>query len=226
MKTKILSLIYIIIVILFIVLEGQSSFTLSLILKASVIPVLIIIFAINARPSINGIQFLMVAGLFFSLIGDIILEFTLRNGNMFIIGLASFLIAHVMYFMLFFLTPGRNIIFNKRIILLLPVILYGSGILYFLYNDLNDMRIPVIIYTVIILIMLSGAINRMEKVNKSSFYLVLTGAILFVISDSAIAVNKFSFAFAYSSIIIMSTYAAAQLLIVLGYVKQLRTSYL
>lgn len=88
------------------------------------------------------------------------------------------------------------------------------------------MRIPVIIYTVIILIMLSGAINRMEKVNKSSFYLVLTGAILFVISDSAIAVNKFSFAFAYSSIIIMSTYAAAQLLIVLGYVKQLRTSYL
>jgi uncharacterized membrane protein YhhN len=31
--------------------------------------------------------------------------------------------------------------------LLVPVILYGAVINYFLYDDLGDMRLPVIIYT-------------------------------------------------------------------------------
>jgi uncharacterized membrane protein YhhN len=86
------------------------------------------------------------------------------------------------------------------------------------------MRIPVIIYAAVILTMLSGAINRLEKVNRKSYYLVLAGAILFVISDSSIAVNKFSHQFESSGIVIMSTYIVAQYLIVAGYISQIRAS--
>jgi uncharacterized membrane protein YhhN len=68
--------------------------------------------------------------------------------------------------------------------------------------------------------MLAGAINRMEKVNRASYYMVLTGAVLFVISDSAIAVNKFSYHFESSGAVIMSTYVIAQFLIITGYIKQ------
>jgi uncharacterized membrane protein YhhN len=70
--------------------------------------------------------------------------------------------------------------------------------------------------------MLTGAINRLEKVNRASYYLVLTGAILFVISDSAIAVNKFSHHFESSGIVIMSAYIIAQFLIITGYIKEFR----
>jgi uncharacterized membrane protein YhhN len=68
--------------------------------------------------------------------------------------------------------------------------------------------------------MLAGAINRIDKVKKKSFWLVLAGAILFVISDSAIAINKFSYHFEYSGIVIMSAYIVAQYLIVTGYIEQ------
>ena len=86
------------------------------------------------------------------------------------------------------------------------------------------MRLPVIIYAAVILTMLSGAINRIEKVNRKSYYLVLAGAVLFVISDSSIAINKFSHQFESSGIVIMSTYIVAQYLIVAGYISQFRSS--
>jgi uncharacterized membrane protein YhhN len=90
----------------------------------------------------------------------------------------------------------------------------------FLYGDLAEMKLPVIIYATVILTMLSGAINRKEKVNRRSYLLVLGGAILFVISDSSIAINKFSLPFESSEIVIMSTYVMAQYLIVTGYIDQ------
>jgi uncharacterized membrane protein YhhN len=70
--------------------------------------------------------------------------------------------------------------------------------------------------------MLAGAINRIEKVKKISFYLVLAGAILFVSSDTVIAFNKFVHHFDSSGIVIMSTYVIAQYLIVAGYIIQFK----
>jgi len=49
---------------------------------------------------------------------------------------------------------------------------------------------------------------------------VLAGAILFALSDSAIAINKFTWDFDYSGPITMSTYLAGQCLIVTGYIKE------
>ena len=82
------------------------------------------------------------------------------------------------------------------------------------------MKIPVIIYTVVILTMLTSALNREKKVNRQSYILVLVGAILFVISDSIIAIDKFRYHFALSGIAIMSTYVTAQYFIAIGCLKQ------
>jgi uncharacterized membrane protein YhhN len=162
----------------------------------------------------------MLAGLLFSWAGDMILEFSQNNANMFIPGLVSFLLAHLMYLTVFLVTPGKSCILSTRFYLLIPVIIYGVVLVYFLYDDLADMRLPVILYAVVILTMLSGAINRKEKVKKRSYLMVLAGAMLFVISDSAIAINKFSYQFESSGIVIMSTYIMAQYLIVTGYINQ------
>jgi uncharacterized membrane protein YhhN len=220
MKKPGISILYFLIGIMSIILQNQSSFYPGFIAKALIIPLLMILFLVNINPLTSRLHMFMVAGLFFSWTGDVVLEFSKNNGNIFILGLVCFLLAHIMYFTLFFITPGKNSILSKRIWLLIPVITYGVVLVSYLYADLAKMRLPVIVYAIVILTMLAGAINRKEKVKKNSYYLVLSGALLFVISDSAIAINKFSHQFELSGIVIMSTYIVAQYLIVAGYIFQ------
>jgi uncharacterized membrane protein YhhN len=220
MKNPAISVIYFFVGLISIILLNQSNFWPGFIAKALIIPVLMILFSVNLKPFKNWSHRFMFAGLFFAWAGDVILEFSKNNGNIFILGLACFLLAHIMYFTVFIITPGKNSVLSNRIYLLVPVIIYGIVLVSFLYADLDDMRLPVIAYAIVILTMLAGAINRIEKVKTYSFYLVLAGAILFVISDSVIAVNKFSHQFESSGILIMSTYVIAQYLIVTGYIFQ------
>jgi uncharacterized membrane protein YhhN len=222
MKNSSLSFLYFLIGILAIILLDQPSFYPGFIAKALIIPALGILFVVNLNPFSSRLHMLMLAGLLFSWAGDITLEFTRANENFFIIGLVCFLLAHIMYLVVFFKTPGKNTILNKRTYLLLPVLIYGIALVSYLFKDLAAMRVPVILYAAVILSMLTGAINRKDKVNGVSFYMVLTGAILFVISDSAIAVDKFGHHFGSSGIVIMSTYFVAQYLIVTGYIYQHR----
>jgi uncharacterized membrane protein YhhN len=220
MKKSGISALYFLTGLIFIIIQVHSSFYPRLVTKAFIIPVLMILFIVNLRPSINRLHSFMFAGLFFSWSGDVILEFSQNNGNMFILGLGCFLLAHVMYFTVFLITPGKNSILSNRKYLIIPVIVYGAGLVFYLYDDLAAMRLPVILYAIVILTMLTGAINRIDKVKRTSYYLVLAGAILFVISDSLIAINKFSCHFESSGILIMSTYIIAQYLIVVGYINQ------
>lgn len=217
-KTGVLSVIYFLIGILYVGLKPQTTFCQELFIKSLIIPVLIIIFIIELRRYRAPILFVMLAGLIFSWAGDISLEFS------FIAGLACFLTAHIMYITAFFMTPGENVIFRSHWYLLSPVIIYGAMLIRVLFNDLDEMRLPVILYTIVILTMLAGAINRLKKVNRLSFVLVLAGAILFVISDSAIALNKFGFPFKYSGYVIMLTYIMAQYLITSGFIIQVKAN--
>jgi uncharacterized membrane protein YhhN len=219
-RTKVLSLVYFLIGSIVIVLQDQPSFLPGLVTKSLIIPMLMILLILSIRPFSDRVHWLMLTGLFFSWAGDVVLGFSQRNGELFIPGLVCFLLAHVMYITVFLKTPGKNSILHNRIFLVIPVLLYGTGLVYYLYDDLGGMRLPVIMYSIVILSMLLTAINRIGKVNYVSFYMVLTGAILFVVSDSAIAVNKFSHHFESSGLVIMSTYIIAQFLIITGYIKQ------
>ena len=78
------------------------------------------------------------------------------------------------------------------------------------------MRIPVTIYGIVITCMLIAAFNRKNRVNVVSFYFTITGAILFVFSDSCIAINLFYKPFELARMIIMITYILAQLIIIKG----------
>jgi uncharacterized membrane protein YhhN len=222
MKYSAISAIYFIVGLICIILLDQSIFWPGFIAKALIIPVLMILFFVNTDSLTGRLHIFMITGLLFSWAGDVVLELSKNNDNLFIAGLACFLLAHIMYLTAFFLTPGKNSILNKRVYLLIPVLIYGVILLSYLYSDLDGMRLPVIMYTIVILSMLAGALNRIEKVKKLSFWLVLAGAILFVISDSVIAFNKFIGQFDSSGIVIMSTYVIAQYLIVTGYIYQFK----
>ena len=72
----------------------------------------------------------------------------------------------------------------------------------------------------IILLMMVTALMRKGSVNKLSYSLVITGALLFLASDSILAINKFAFKIPYASIWIMLTYAFAQYFILKGILEQ------
>jgi len=183
-------------------------------------PPLMVIFILNLKLASNRLHKYMFAGLFFSWVGDVLLEVPGGGEVMFMAGLGGFLISLVLYAVVFFATPGKNEIFHSRFYLLIPVLLYGLGMVLYLWDHLADMRLPVIVYDAAMISMLAGAISRIGKVNRTSYYMVLAGAILFIISDSILALNKFVNPVTLSTLIIMGTYIAAQWLITTGYIKQ------
>lgn len=78
------------------------------------------------------------------------------------------------------------------------------------------MQFPVLMYAIIITVMAIMAVNRYGKVNIFSFKLILYGALFFLLSDSALAVNKFAQPIPQAGVLIMGTYMIAQYLIVYG----------
>lgn len=211
--TLILTVIYILAGLAYVLSGDETSAVVKHILKGCLIPFLIIIFIINLKHELKGINLLVLAGLLFSWAGDIAIDFS------FIPGLVCFLAAQVMYLIAFFLTPGKSIIFRQKAYLPVLLMLAGIALIIFMYDDLGNMKIPVIIYAAVILTMIASAFDRLMKVNRMSYNLVLTGAFLFVISDSCIAINRFTWDFDYSGPVIMVTYLVAQYLIVTGYLK-------
>lgn len=206
--------------ITFILLNYNPGFLPEIAVKGVIIPLLIILFLVNITPGHTRSHWLMLLALFFSWAGDVSLEIPGQSAGLFITELLCFMITHILYFFVFYLTPGKSIGSKKLFFFILPVYVFGVGLLCYLYDDLGDMRIPVIVYTAILLSMLAAAITRINKVSRLSFYLVLIGAALFVISDSLLAINKFSHPLPNSTLWIMSTYVTGQFLIVLGYIKQ------
>lgn len=219
MKTIITSILYFLTGILFLLFKNHSTFILSFFLKGMIMTILMLHYLQNIKIAENKSHVILFAGLIFSLAGDLLLEIP----GMFIAGLVAFLTAHVMYIAVFFLAPGKSALTEKRLLLLLPLVLYLVLLMMFLYFDLGPMRFPVMLYSVVILTMLAAAMSRLGKVANDSYWLVVAGATLFVLSDSAIAVNRFGHSFEGSSWFIMTTYISAQYLIVKGYIRQFKT---
>lgn len=165
---------------------------------------------------------LILSGLLFSLLGDILLIF--EGAAFFMAGLGAFLIAHVFYTIAFFKNHQSE--GNIRAVFLPMILAVAFSAYYFslLKENLGDMLIPVVCYISIITIMLVSAIYRWDRVVKKSFWPILTGAALFVVSDSLLAWNKFMEPLEFSHLMVMSTYGLAQLLIALGAVYHLRST--
>ena len=219
MNFRVHSLLYFGTGIIFITLETIGAFYPGIIIKALIIPILMWLYLRFVRGEWNRFHRIIISALGFSWIGDMTLQLTSFREDFFLVGLGFFLIAQLLYLIAFISTKGSNVIFRK-IYLALPVILYGVLILWFLWDGMGDMTMPVSVYCIVILTMLAAAINRKEKVNPQSFQLVLMGAILFLLSDSMIVVNRFRQPFELASVTIMTSYITAQYLIAIGCLRQ------
>lgn len=160
----------------------------------------------------------------FSWLGDVLLMFSERTFTFFILGLSVFLLAQIIYIFLFLRTinlSGKKPFLKKKPYFLMAYIAFGL-IVYTLLFDHLDMvlRIAVFIYMIALLGMSSMALNRFGNGHPVSFSFVFIGSLLFVISDTLIAFNKFLIEIPYEGVLIMTTYICAQYLIMKGLLKQ------
>ena len=162
------------------------------------------------------------SALFFSWIGDIMLMVQPGNEIFFMAGLIVFLLAHIFYIVFFHIIRIRESIRSNWLLLLLVVIYYGT-FSSFLSSHLGDMKLPVRIYGAIISFMFMLALHMLFLKNKTAGGMMMSGAFLFIISDSVLAIHKFYMAYEWAGIIIMMTYGLAQLFIVHGAIKYIRS---
>jgi uncharacterized membrane protein YhhN len=171
---------------------------------------LIILIAVQAKfPVPSFYRYMIVLGLLFSLVGDV---FLMLPRDRFIQGLLSFLVAHLLYITAFTFGGARSLSVWGAV----PLLLYGGLMLRLLWPRLGKMRVPVVIYMSVILVMAWQALNVWLAQGHVSSLLAFVGALLFVASDSVLAVNRFKSSFRSAQAVILSTYFSAQWLIALS----------
>lgn len=167
----------------------------------------------------NTFTRLIIAALFFSWLGDIFLMFDSIDSIYFILGLSSFLTTHILYILYFLRISGNGSYLKQRPLMLLVIVAYTIELLYILWPRLDMMRIPVTVYALVISTMLATAAWQYGKIKSAIALLFTAGALLFVLSDSALALNRFHDPIPGGGIFVMLTYVAAQTMIVLGSIR-------
>ena len=195
-------------------------YQLILITKPLIMPILAGVFYFRTRDIEKQVPVSYVyLAMLFSFIGDVLLMFMDQGDIWFITGLAAFLLAQ-----LFYIITYRQYKFKisdeagKGIRMIYTFIVIGYTVILWisLYPHLEDMLIPVTLYTLTIFTMVIMAIFRHNCTSRLSFYLVFSGAVIFLISDSMIAINKFMVPILYERLLVIITYMIAQFLIIMG----------
>jgi uncharacterized membrane protein YhhN len=155
----------------------------------------------------------VLLGLLLSFGGDVALMFQ-ENRKAFTIGLVFFLLAHVAYTAVFGLL-GRSSAWDALSALVLLVV--GVGFYTLLKPNLGPMRIPVVVYIIVISIMVNRAVSTLVSpaFGGGQAMMVTAGAVLFYVSDVILAANRFWKPWKYHRIS-LAFYYSGQLLIALA----------
>ena len=145
--------------------------------------------------------------------GDLALMFQDRR-KPFMLGLVLFLLGHIAYTVAFSML-GRA----SGWVLLATLLLLAAGLGFYrlIATNLGSMRIPVILYFVVISLMVIQATSLLASpaIDDSQAAMIIGGAILFYISDVMLAANRFWRPWKYNRIS-LAFYYGGQLLIAIA----------
>ena len=139
----------------------------------------------------HGFATWMMIGLVLGAIGDAALLAHSSTG--FLVGLGAFLLGHLAYVVGFTRCLNGVVISSATLALAIIPVLAGVVALRWLWRHLGDMRIPVIAYIAVITAMMIAAIAVLHDSTRERAicYLVGSGAMMFFISDLAVARDRF-----------------------------------
>jgi uncharacterized membrane protein YhhN len=171
---------------------------------------LIFLFAWQAQPALSvGYRLWILAGIVCSFLGDVLL---MLPQDLFVPGLVAFLFGHAC-FIAAFLGDSR---FGARPRWLLASLAYGTVNLYLLWDSIGAaLRVPVIVYVAVLASMGGQALGRARMfaqrsdAQAGSARQAAVGAMLFMLSDTLLAWNRFHAAIPLASLWVLSTYYLA-----------------
>jgi uncharacterized membrane protein YhhN len=194
------SALFFIFAMLYLVLLSFGPLSISWLLKA--LPIVILFIAVFKTVRFSGKTLILIA-LLFSASGDILLE-----QGFFIFGIATFLMAQVHYGVYF----AKNwASLNTRWYISITIILFMIVMVLLLRPHLGQFTVPVFAYLVVIGLMGLTATQSKMPLKWSVF-----GALMFILSDAFIAINRFLHPLPLESYLIMTSYYLAQWMIVQG----------
>ena len=174
----------------------------------------------------------VIIAIIFSWFGDLSMMFSPVFVSMVIPGFVSFLLMHLTYIKMFYEKGSLKKLLSVRLIPVLFFIGLGIALNYYLssyfINDKSFFKIPVLIYSCIIVSMVVVAVLR-DAGKRSSYILIAAGALCFLFSDASLSIHifkgeyfpveLFSRTFYLSWAVVGITYVTAQLLIVEGLIR-------
>jgi uncharacterized membrane protein YhhN len=150
----------------------------------------------------------------FSSLGDVFLD--LDPERLFVNGLLAFLVAHIIYILLFVCNWARPLRpTGLQLAGAAAVLIYSLLLSHWLSPSLGSVAQPVMLYVCVITAMVVTAIFA-----GFSKPWVCLGAILFLISDSIIAVNKFKASVVMRDYLVWATYYLGQYGIAIGFLRE------
>jgi uncharacterized membrane protein YhhN len=203
--TLTLSIVTLIFAIITIYAKLRENELFQIIFKPLTMLAIILLVYVNSSAPMTFYQQAILAGLIFSLIGDV---FLIRQDQFFVPGLICFLIGHLCYITAFWTQPN-----------LISVVFYLIYVVFFLnllWQYLGKLKIPVVIYSLILAVMSWMALSLTVKHPDHHTFHAPLGSVLFIASDSLLAVNKFKKPFRFAHLWILATYFLAQWMIALS----------
>jgi uncharacterized membrane protein YhhN len=167
--------------------EKRELFEPKLAVKSILSSLFIFTAVVQFHPILPFYRLLLIA-MIFCLGGDVLLA--LRGKKMFLYGLVSFLLGHLFYAGAFFHTAGLN---RWTLVGLAISLSAGGGVFLWLRPHLGAMKIPVVLYILVISVMVAGAGSLMaaDGLELSGRWLVFVGALNFYLSDVFVARQRF-----------------------------------
>ena len=153
---------------------------------------------------------LLGVALAFSTVGDVLLDL---NASLFVFGLVAFLLAHLTYITLFWRNRARPLAAGPgRAGAVVAVMAFSAGLSAWIVPSVGPLAVPVVLYIGAITTMVSLAIlARFEKPWAAA------GAVLFLISDALLAIDKFKISLPLRDLLVWTTYYFGQCGIALGF---------
>jgi len=171
----------------------------------------LVVVAATLDPRSSDQRLVFVIALVFSLAGDVAL---MLPSDRFVVGLGSFLVAHVAYIVGFALVGGSTTEYAigaaAVAVLAVPLAVRYIGALR--RTGRRELLIPVVLYVGAIGVMVASAIAAGNA-------LAIVGASLFFVSDSLIAETRFVGQRSWGALAVIVTYHLAQVSLVLSLVS-------
>ncbi len=190
--------------------------------KPSLMLILIFYYLINTKNLVSA-KYLIISALIFSWLGDVILLLDKQSKTLFIYGLIAFLTAHIFY-IFYFLQIRKT---NKpeklpHALIFVAVAVYSLTLFGSAAPHVKNLLVPIGFYALVISTMLGASFAAFDFTKQIFGKICVAGTLLFIVSDSILAINRFVAPFEYAPVFIMLTYAIAQLLITEGSLRNLQ----